>query len=124
MNYIVLFLTLIICTSSVSCASSINDDQMIAMVVQNDQTPATVQFGRSILKGYNARKCGGLWEKCAWYSTWCCEGLGCNISNECEPVPGCLPEGSTGCNALIKPCCYPYYCSDFVAVGISKCVPF
>ncbi|MFS7974947.1 hypothetical protein Hanom_Chr10g00874761 [Helianthus anomalus] len=114
MNYIVLFLTLIICTSSVSCASSINDDQKIAMVVKNDQTPATVQFGlfgRSILKGHTAN-CGGPWESCAWYSTWCCEGLGCGVTNKCETVPGCLPKGASGCASLTFPCCYPYTCGN------------
>ncbi|MFS7974964.1 hypothetical protein Hanom_Chr10g00874971 [Helianthus anomalus] len=114
-NIALLFLTFIVCTSSVSCASSINDDQKIAMVVKNDQTLATVQFGlfgRSILKGHTAN-CGGPWESCAWYSTWCCEGLGCGVTNQCETVPGCLPKGGGSCDKLINPCCYPLTCTAF-----------
>ncbi|KAJ0519812.1 hypothetical protein HanIR_Chr10g0452451 [Helianthus annuus] len=111
-NIVLLFLTLIICTSSVSCASSINDDQKIAMVVKSDQTPATVQFSRSILKGHTAN-CGGPWESCSWSSTWCCEGLGCGVANQCEAVPGCLSKGTVGCTPLITPCCYPMTCSGY-----------
>ncbi|MFS7901078.1 hypothetical protein Hanom_Chr00s167198g01827301 [Helianthus anomalus] len=123
MNKIVLFLIVITCSSLVSSTSCNNDDQKINMVTNTDQTLANinpVQFGRLILKP-PAANCVGYWEECHWYSSWCCEGLGCGSTNHCENLDNCLPEGSS-CALLSQPCCWPYHCSQANTGG--TCIPW
>ncbi|KAI7736097.1 hypothetical protein M8C21_014937 [Ambrosia artemisiifolia] len=124
-NALVLFLIVITCTcSSVSCTSSNNDDQNIAMVVNNDQTPTIkmtiqadfdpIEFGRLILKR-PAANCYGIDEDCSWSLLPCCEGLYCS-SGTCVRDTDCYPQG-TSCNLIGKPCCWPLMCSKWGGGG-------